>query len=123
MNLVLIGKFKQARDAEKVEDLLKKLSDQAAEDGVYSITWSSLEEQRFSEKMMSLLRAQDLHTLSPSDMEQFVSEHSIEREGDNITIRTNEVEVSAFIKVFIDAGARVEVHSAHDYPEERTDKN
>jgi hypothetical protein len=118
MNLVLIGKFKQARDAENIESLLGKLSDQAVEDEVYSISRSSPEHQRFSEKMLSLLRAHELHILSPADLEQFASEYNLDRKGEHITIRTDEADVSAFIKIFVDAGARVEVYSAHFHPEE-----
>lgn len=123
MNLVLIGKFKQARDAENVECFLKELSDQAAKDEAYSISHSSPEYQRFSEEMLSLLRAHNLHTLSPAELEQFASDHNLDREGERITVRTDEVDVSAFIKVFLDAGARVEVYSAHFHPEVQAEKN
>lgn len=123
MNLVLIGTFKQARDAENVESLLLKISDQAVKDEAYSISHSSPEYQRFSDEMMSLLRAHKMYTLSPADLEQFASEHTVDHEAECITIRTDEADVSAFIKVLVGAGARVEVYSAHDYPEEQSDKN
>ena len=38
-------------------------------------------------------------------------------EDDKVVVTTNESDVSAFLKVMIDKGARVEVYSAHDYPE------
>jgi hypothetical protein len=123
MNLVLIGKFKQARDAENVKSLLDKIADQASKDEAYSISHSPPENQRFSEEMLSLLRAHKLHTLSPIDLEQFALEHHIDQENDSITVMTDEVDVSAFIKIFLDAGARVEVYSAHDYPEEQSEEN
>lgn len=121
MNLVLIGKFKQARDAENVKNLLDKISDQAAKDEAYSISHSSPEYQRFSEEMLSLLRAHKLHTFSPVDLEQFASEHHIDHNNDCITVTTDEANVSAFIKIFLDAGARIEVYSALDYPEEQSE--
>ncbi len=121
MNLVLIGKFKQARDAENVESLLLKLRDQAVEDYTYTSSHLPPADQRFSDAMMSLLRANELNTLSPADLEQFAFDHNLDREGERITIKTDEADVSAFIKVFVEEGARVEVYSAHDYPEEQAD--
>jgi len=123
MNLVLIGKFRQARDAENVKDLLEKISDQAARDEAYLISHSSPEYHRFSEEKLSLLRSHKIHTLSPVDLEQFASEHHIDYNNDCITVTTDEVDVSAFIKIFVDAGARVEVYSAHHYPEEQAEQN
>ena len=37
MNLVLIGKFKQAKDAEAVADVINKLGEQASKDNAYAI--------------------------------------------------------------------------------------
>ena len=34
-----------------------------------------------------------------------------------IKISTDEADVSAFIKLFVESGARVEVYSAHHYPD------
>lgn len=116
MNLVLIGRFKRAQDAEKVEKDIKKLSDQASKDDSYSLAFAGPEDQRFSEDMLLLMRSLKLNTLGPTDLSQLLSDHQLEREGDQITVTTDEAEVSAFLKLFIEAGAKVEVFSAHDYP-------
>jgi len=121
MNLVLIGKFKRAKDAEKVEKDIDKLSAQASKDDSFSIAFASPEDQRFSEEMLSLMRSLNLNTLGPSDLEQLVSNHHLMREGDRITVKTDEAEISAFVKLFIEAGAKVEVFSAHDYPSDSDD--
>lgn len=121
MNLVLIGKFKRAQDAEKVEKDIDKLSAQASKDDSYSIDFAEPEEQRFSDDMLALLRSLNLNTLGPADLEQLVSDHHLRRIGDRITITTDEAEVSAFVKLFIEAGAKVEVFSAHDYPSDSAD--
>ncbi|WP_251259298.1 DUF6375 family protein [Klebsiella michiganensis] len=34
---------------------------------------------------------------------------------------TDEAEVSAFVKLFVEAGAKVEIFSAHDYPSDSSD--
>jgi hypothetical protein len=121
MNLVLIGRFKQARDAEKIEKDIDKLSAQASKDDSHSISFGEPKDQKFSDGMLSLLRSLNLNTLGPTDLGQLVSEHHLKREGDRITVTTDEAEVSAFVKLFIEAGAKVEVFSAHDYPSESAD--
>lgn len=117
MNLVLIGKFKQAKDAEDVADVIKKLGDQATKDDAYAIAHATPEDQRFSDGMMALIRQFQLYTLAPEELGQFNFDHSIEQDGDTIKISTDEADVSAFIKLFVDSGARVEVYSAHHYPD------
>lgn len=121
MNLVLIGRFKRAQDAEKVEKDIVKLSTQASKDDSYSISFAEPEDQRFSDDMLSLLGSMKLNTLGPADLGQLLSDHNLSREGDRITVTTDEAEVSAFVKLFIEAGARVEVFSAHDYPSDPDD--
>ncbi|MBM2886401.1 hypothetical protein JFK97_18585 [Chromobacterium phragmitis] len=121
MNLVLIGRFKREQDAEKVEKDIDKLSAQVLKDESYPNSFDEPEDQRFSDDMLSLMRSLKLNTLGPTDLGQLVSEHHLNREGNRITITTDEAEVSAFVKLFIEAGAKVEVFSAHDYPSESTD--
>lgn len=123
MNLVLIGKFKRTQDADKVEKDIKILSAQALKDDSFSIAWEALEDQRFSDEMLALLSSLKLNTLGPADIGQLVSDHVLKCEGDQITVTTDEAEVSAFVKLFIEAGAKVEVFSAHDYPSGSADAN
>jgi hypothetical protein len=123
MNLVLIGRFKRAQDAEKVEKDIDKLGAQASKEDSHSIASGKPEDQRFSDGMLSLLRNLKLNTLGPADLGQLVSDHHLKREGNRITVKTDEAEVSAFVKLFIEAGAKVEVFSAHDYPSDSDDAN
>ncbi len=116
MNLVLIGRFKRAQDAEKVEKDIDKLSDQASKDNSHDISFGKPENQRFSDDMLLLLSNLNINTIGPAEIGQLVYEHHLRREGDQITIRTEEADVSVFVKLFIEAGAKVEVFSAHDYP-------
>ncbi|WP_226093292.1 DUF6375 family protein [Dickeya oryzae] len=123
MNLVLIGRFKQTQDAEKVEKDIIKISTQAAKDECYTIPFDEPENQRFSDDMLSLLRSLQLNVLGPTDLGQLLSDHHLSRDGDRITITTDEAEISAFVKLFIEAGAKVEVFSAHDYPSDPGNAN
>ncbi|CAJ0797375.1 hypothetical protein LMG19083_03002 [Ralstonia psammae] len=119
MNLVLIGRFKHARDAEQVEDLIGKLTEQAIKDETYSVSHADPDEQRFSDDMRKMLWDLKVYTLGPVEIEQFAFDHNLERKEATITVRTDEADVSAFIKLFVEAGARVEVFSAHHQsPEE-----
>lgn len=121
MNLVLIGKFKRAQDAEKTEKEIDKLKAQAAKDDSDSIPFANPENQRFSDDMLSLLCSLNVHSLAPSELGQLVSDYRLEREDGRITVTTDEADVSAFLKLFIEAGAKVEVFSAHDYPSDSAD--
>ncbi|MGY1918055.1 DUF6375 family protein [Pseudomonas tolaasii] len=121
MNLVLIGKFKRAQDAEKVERDIDKLSAQASKDDGDSIPFAKPENQRFSDDMLSLLGSLNVHSLAPSELGQLVSDYRLKREDGRITVTTDEADVSAFMKLFIEAGAKVEVFSAHDYPADSDD--
>ena len=122
MNLVMIGRFKQVQDAEEARRLIDRLSEQvAAEAGVYQHDSAALE-QRFSEDMLQLLTESRLHTLGPSELGQFESEFDLKVVENQVVITTDEVEVSAFLKVLLDKGAHVEVYSAHEYPDKESDK-
>lgn len=116
MNLVLIGRFKREQDAAKVEKEIEKLTAQATEDESHAVAFDPPEDRRFSDGMLDLLGKLNLMTLGPADLSQLLSDHRLRREGDQITVTTDEAEVSAFVKLFVEAGAKVEVFSAHDYP-------
>lgn len=121
MNLVLIGRFKRAQDAENIEKNIGRLSAQASKDDSHSIPFAEPEEHKFSDDMLALLRGLKLYTLGPADLGQLVSDYSLEREDRLITVTTDEADISAFVKLFIEAGAKVEVFSAHDYPSDSGD--
>lgn len=123
MRLVLIGSFKKIRDAENTKAVIDKIVDQAVKDEAFDLSHSSPEDQRFSSSMTEILQANRIHSLAPHDIDQFASDHSINQHEDQILVRTEEADLSAFIKIFIDAGARVEIYSAHDYPEDDDQSN
>jgi len=116
MNLVLIGKFKNERDADRSHELIKKLMQLAAEDENMPVLERAPEEFRFSDSAMDFIRKHQLYILTPAEIEQFAYDHHVDKNADNITVRTDESEISAFVKIFLDAGARIEIYSGHDYP-------
>nr|WP_315227988.1 DUF6375 family protein [uncultured Albidiferax sp.] len=123
MNLVLIGHFKQAQDASKTLSEIKALKDQARKDDVEFGILTPPEDHRFSNAMMELFRTLQIYNLGPNEIGQLLSEHDIEESGPKLTLTTEESEISAFVKLFIEAGAKVEIFSRHDYPGEPADTN
>lgn len=116
-NLVMIGRFKNVRDAEKAKKLIERLIEQVnAEPDVYQRD-SSPQDRRFSEAMLKLLMASKLYSLGPTDLEQFAYDATVRVKGSEVVVTTDETDVLAFLKVLLDKGARVEVYSAHEYPD------
>ena len=68
--------------------------------------------------MLKLLASANLYSLGPSELQQFNYHFDTTVNGSSIVIKTD-TDVSALLKVFIRKGARVEVYSAHDYPENK----
>jgi len=116
MNLVMIGSFKQANDAEEARDLIAQLSELAQNEPNRSFN-DDPRESRFSEGILDFFMKANLMTIGPSELEQFSYDVSIERKDNTLVLKTDEADVSAFLKLLIDRGARVEIFSAHEYPE------
>ncbi len=112
MNLVMIGHFKNEADAQKIKDLMETLAQEL--DGKIELGSRS---NRFSEPVMEVLKRLDIFTLSAAELEQFLNDVSVQQQGDSIILTTEEDDISAFLKLMIHNGAKVEVYSAHDYPE------
>ncbi len=113
MNLVMIGHFKTPEDAKKTHELIEKLSENLVgkiEVGEYS--------NRYGNDVRKILDEANIWNLSPRELEEFLYDHQFERDNDKIILTTEESEVSAFFKLMIEKGARIEIYSAHDYPDE-----
>lgn len=112
MNLVMIGHFKTSDDADKVHELFDQLAD-----GLRDKIDVGTSTNRFSDEVDALLRELKCYCLSAFELEQFLYDNSISLEGDKIVLTTEESDVSAFLKLMVLKGAKVEVFSGHDYPE------
>ncbi len=111
MNLVMIGSFKEESDAEKVEEILKPLLEK-----LQSLPDSDVYEDRFSDDVIEFLRSKNINYLSPQELKQFQYDGHFERDGKKIRYRTDEVDVSAALKIMLMEGAKVKVFSRDDYP-------
>jgi Family of unknown function (DUF6375) len=112
MNLVMIGQFKTADDAERTKQSIDLFTRELADEIEVGRS-----RDRFGNKVLDLLNKAECHILSPSDLEQFLYEVDSRVDEDKIIITTDESDISAFMKLMIHNGAKIEVFSAHDYPE------
>lgn len=111
-NLVMIGHFKSVEDAEETLEQINRLIEILPN----MIDINNLP-NRFDEEIYDLLRKEEIYRLGPTDLEQFLYETHTKIDDDKIILTTEELEVSAFMKLMINKGAKVEIFSAHDYSE------
>jgi hypothetical protein len=110
-NLVMIGKFKDAASAKEAMAIINKINEfMAKNDDDYE------EADSFTDSALDFLGTVKFYSIRPAELAQFRYDVNSELKKDQIVITTDELEVSAFLKLLIDKGARVEVYSAHDYP-------
>ena len=116
MNLVMIGFFREAEDATQTLDMIERITEQVDLDKDAGLIGFDGKTDRFSDGMRNLLYYNlQIMTLGPVDLEQFLYEVDVRVDEDKVVVTTDEVDVSAFLKVLMKNGARVEVYSAHEY--------
>jgi hypothetical protein len=113
MNLVMIGRFEKAADAVKTKQIIDQLTAQVNTDVKDGHLQVGDPTNRFTEGMLQLLTKINFHDVSPSELEQMAYDVNVELDADKVVITTNESDVSVFLKLLVDEGARVEVYSAH----------
>lgn len=115
-NLVMIGRFKEITDAKEVEEIIDTITQEVMseeKDGLITIGENSFE---YTENISNLLNQLKLYSLTPNEVEQFAYDVSIERNEKEIVLTTNEIDISAFLKIMFYKGAKIEVYSAHHNP-------
>jgi hypothetical protein len=120
MNLVMIGSFKQVADADEAKMLIEGLTEIARNEPMRSFH-DDPKESRFSAEALEFFRTSKVHTIGPSEIEQFNYEVHVEQKGASLVLTTDESEISGFLKLLIEKGAKVEVYSAHDYPDPKSE--
>lgn len=111
--LVMIGRFKTIEDADGAHKALEEIHE-------YMRNHSPDLHQavRYPPELVALLKRLNLHNLSVHEIDQFSYDVSSTLKRDEVIIDTNEPDISAYLKVMVDRGARVEVFSTISYPEE-----
>lgn len=115
MNLVMIGQFESVEGAEKAKELIEAVTEQ-----IYDKVDCGIDNRpkRFSDEVMEILREKDLYIFGPEELEQFRYENSLDIEGDKLILKTEESDISVFLKLLLHRGAKVQIYSAHDHPDE-----
>jgi hypothetical protein len=117
-NLVMIGRFKDADAAHKAKEAIERLAEQYSNDARVDSATGADNSDRYSENMLKLLQEVNIHSVRPAEFEQLNYNIHVELKGKEIRVTTDEIEISAFLKILFDKGAKIEVYSAHDYPDE-----
>jgi hypothetical protein len=113
-NLVIIGRFENANEAQKSLDLLNEAVQVARRDEDSGFIKAGSVANKFTDAQMELFRKSNL-SLNYGDPEQFLCDFASRREGDRVVITTDESDINAFLKVLLHGGAKMEVYSAHDH--------
>jgi hypothetical protein len=111
-NLVMIGHFKDAGGALKAKNVIDELIRQASADSEKGPGATD----RFTDEMLDLLRSIQVHSLGPAEIEQFTYDVAVRVDKSKVVVTTDEIDISAFLKVLFDQGARIEIYSAHEHP-------
>ena len=101
MNLVMIGSFKQVADAEEAKMLIEELAEQVRRESMRSYD-DDPNEARFSEEMLEFFSNAKVHSIGPTELEQFNYDVHVEQKANTLVLTTDEIEVSAFLKLLIE---------------------
>ena len=111
-NLVMIGRFKDADSAEKAKAAIDMITD-----FMTSGEANGTSPGKYPEGLMGILEKVGFFSLSTGELEQFTMDIHSELKDKQVVITTDEPDASAFLKLMVDKGARVEVFSAHVHPD------
>lgn len=118
MNLVMIGHFTAAGDAAAVKKAIEEMETVANLEMEAGRLVVGEPASRYTEALSNAIRALHLYSLGPTELEQFCYDVTTELHDNTVIIRTDESDVSAYLKLLLDKGARIEVYSGHDFPDQ-----
>ncbi len=117
MNLVIVGRFENAATAETVKGVIERLTEAVQAEVDAGRLAQGEPPDSYSDEMLKLFMDLKVYSLGPSQLEQFLYDIRVNRDGDSVVITTDEIDVEAFLKLMLAKGGRIEVYSAHDYPD------
>jgi len=115
-NLVMIGHFKDIAEATRANEVINELTKQVGEDQANGSLTVGTPSDRYDPAMLELLGRLNV-SIAPQEIEQFAYEVDVTIQGKDLVLTTEELDISAFLKVMLQEGARIEVYSAHNYPD------
>lgn len=108
-SLVMIGTFKEESEAERVKNMIERLESELPKLGVEGRT------DRYSEEVMELLQELKCTNIAPYELEQLLYDRNMSIDGKKLSFTTDEIDISALIKLMIDSGAKVELFERQYY--------
>jgi len=112
----MIGRFKDASDAMQAKAVIDRLTEQVNTEVEAGNMEIGEHKADYSDEMLDRLINENIMSIGPAELQQLAYEVDVEVEDDRLVMTTEEIDVSVFLKVLLDKGARVEVYSAHNYP-------
>jgi hypothetical protein len=119
MNLVMIGRFVEAADAADAKRLIDQLTTLVLEEQAAGQLEVGEPQDRFPDMIREFLQKNDFWIIGPTELEQFAYDVHVEQIGNTVEVRTDESDVSAFLKALLNHQARVEVFSAHHHDKDK----
>jgi hypothetical protein len=116
-NLVMIGHFKSAPAAKQAQAAISAITEQAYQDRDNNRFDAGSPPADYGRDMLDVLGKINVSTITPHELEQFLYEVDVNVEGSDVVVTTEEYDLSGFMKALLAHGARVEVYSAHEYPD------
>ena len=102
---VMIGYFKDVTAAAKAKEVIDRLTEQVQADcEAGKMDVGSGLTDRYNDGIMDLLNKVKVYDIGPPELEQFAFNVNIDTKGNQVVIRTDESDITAFIKVLIDRG-------------------
>lgn len=117
MNLVMIGHFKDIGAAAKAKEAVDELNNRVRQEVADGLIELEGKTDRFSDEVLKILQDVRIHDVAPHELEQFGYDFGVKLDGAKVVLTTDESDVSVFLKIMLNKGARVEVYSAHHYPD------
>lgn len=114
-NLKLIGHFADESAAKAAALVLERLKERVSADidaDTYDVGDDAPD---LTDEMSDLIRELNAWSLGPPDVEQFAYDHSVERDGADLILTTEEDAIGGFVKIMLDNDARVEIFSMHTH--------
>lgn len=115
LNLVIIGHFKEEYEVEEFEKMIDKVTEFLTNNSEFDV-----EADRFDRKTLDFLSKENLFSLTPQQLGHLIYDVHVTSRDKSVRISSDD-DVNAFISLLIHKGAKVEVFSAHDYPEGKED--
>ena len=109
--LRIIGEFKTTEDIAKTREIINDLTNEVMKQDVSRQTSA-----KCTDKITDIIKKYNCYCLGNEDLMNFTHAHNISYIGKNIEINTDEINIQGLLKVMLSNGAKIEIYSNHDYP-------